>query len=228
MDPTHTDRLTSTYEDVDEGDLVNFKAGDTCMAPQPSCDRGMADLNVRFAFWESDWAPPLAFSICLDDYEGSHWRLTYGTCDVDDFIGRGSIIYSRDELVAMLPAVGDSREFTAVMNKDAGKYRFRYRVTRLADVERTLVIHLPPDIVSLPTIMLQATAIMMPGGNAVHLTWSGATTSTVDIYRNGAKVTTTANDGAYDDLVASGTYQYAVCDLGSTSACSAQVTVVVT
>src|SRR4051794_26498230 len=30
MDPTHTDRTTSEYDDVDEGDTVNFKSADSC------------------------------------------------------------------------------------------------------------------------------------------------------------------------------------------------------
>ena len=228
MDPTHTDRTTSTYEDVDEGDTVNFKAADTCMAPQPACESGMAELNVRFSFWESDWAAPLGFSYCNGaDEPGRRWRVEVGVCVDDDFIGRGSIIYSRDELIAMLPNVGDSREFTAVMDKDAGKYRFRYRITRLANAERSIVIHLP-DFPLEPAITLQATVAAQPGGGGrVDLTWSGATTSTVDIYRNGAKITTTANDGAESDTVPTGTYQYRLCNLNSTTACSAQVTAVV-
>jgi len=227
MDPTHYDRETSIYGNVDEGDLVNFKPADQCMAPQPNCDRGMADLNVGFSFWERD-SLGLGLEFCPGDFQGSHTRLLEGKCTSDDFIGRGSIIYSRDDLVAMLPAVGDSREFTAVMDKDAGKYRFRYRITRLANVERSIIVHLPPDILTTPTISLQASVIVTGFGKAVHLTWSGATTSTVDIYRDAAKVATTANDGAHDDPVANGTYQYRICDLGSTTACSAQVTVVVT
>ena len=109
MDPTHTDRTTSEYDNVDEGDLVNFRSGDTCMAPQPNCDRGMADLNVRFSFWESDWEAPLGFSYCNGpDSPGLRWRLEFGECIDDDFIGEGSIIHSRAELVAMLPTVGSS------------------------------------------------------------------------------------------------------------------------
>ena len=143
MDPTHTDRTTSEYDDVDEGDTVNFKATDSCVAPQPNCDRGMADLNVRFSFWEADWAAPLYFSYCnKPNSPGIRWRLEFGICIDDDFIGSGEIIYSRAELVAMLPAVGDSREFTAVMDKDAGKYRFRYRIT--PDCQRGAVDRHPP------------------------------------------------------------------------------------
>ena len=71
----------------------------------------------------------------------------------------------------MLPAVGDSREFTAVMDQDAGKYRFRYRITRLADVERSIVIHLPPDLGQTPTIALQASIIIVQGRRA--FIWRG-------------------------------------------------------
>jgi hypothetical protein len=228
MDPTHADRTTSEYDDVDEGDTVNFKATDSCMAPQPNCDRGMADLNVRFSFWEADWAAPLGFSYCnKPDSPGIRWRLEFGICVDDDFIGSGEIIYSRAELVAMLPAVGNSREFTAVMDKNSGKYRFRYRITRIANVERSIVIHLP-DIVVTPAISLQATFVMLNMEKHVQLTWSGATTANVDIYRNGVKVLTTPNDGTQDiSGVATGTYQYRLCDLNSTTACSPDVTVVV-
>ena len=228
MDPTHTDRTTSEYDDVDEGDTINFKATDSCMAPQPNCDRGMADLNVRFSFWEADWAAPLGFSYCnKPDSPGIRWRLEFGICIDDDFIGSGEIIYSRADLVAMLPAVGNSREFTAVMDKDAGKYRFRYRITRIANVERSIVIHLP-DIVVTPAISLQAMLNPADPLKRVLLTWSGATTASVDIYRNGVKILTTPNDGTeVTAAVAPGTYQYRLCELNSTTACSSDVTLVV-
>lgn len=57
------------------------------------------------------------------------------------------------------------------------------------------------------------------------LTWSGAVSANVDIYRNGAKIVTTANDGAYTDKppkVTTATYK--VCEAG-TNTCSNEVTV---
>jgi hypothetical protein len=230
MDPTHYDHRTSVYGNVDEGDTVNFRPDDKCMAPQSTtrrdrCARGMAEINVRFSFWEDD---PNPFSFCPGDLAGSHEQLTHGSCPADDLIGRGEIIYSAADLIAMLPDVGSSRETTFVMDKDAGTYRFRYRITRVADVERSIVIHLPPDPGLPATITLQATVDSSEVVRRVRLTWSGATTSSVDIYRNGAKLTTTTNDGMHTDPVSIGTYQYRVCNLGSTTACSAQVTAVVT
>jgi hypothetical protein len=223
MDPTHYDRVTSVYGDVDEGETKTFRAADRCMGPQPACDRGTSGLNLRFSFWERD-ALPLGLEWCNGDIPGSHSRLLEG-CTSDDLIGHGSIIVSQEDLVAALPTVGAAREYTVSPTGGSGKYRFTYRITRLADVERTIAIHLPPDLGTTPTITLDAVVV---SAMRVRLTWSGATTSTVDIYRNGVKVTTTANDGDHVDAVASGTYQYRVCNLGSTTTCSAQVTVVVT
>lgn len=58
------------------------------------------------------------------------------------------------------------------------------------------------------------------------LSWSGAVLANVDVYRNGAKVTTTPNDGAYRDKpprkITSATYK--VCE-ASTTACSNEVKV---
>ena len=63
------------------------------------------------------------------------------------------------------------------------------------------------------------------GKNQVTVTWSGASTSTVDIYRNGSFRTNTNNDGSYgESFKNSGTYTYKVCDQG-TNNCSADVTV---
>ncbi|WP_286263160.1 S8 family serine peptidase [Thalassotalea atypica] len=63
------------------------------------------------------------------------------------------------------------------------------------------------------------------GKNYVNLSWSGAATSSVDIYRNGSLLTTTSNDGSYQDRFKSyGSFTYKVCDQGSDN-CSSEVTV---
>lgn len=221
MDPTHSDRVTSTYGDVDEGETRTFRAADTCMAPQSACDRGMSSLNVRFAFWESDYG-----GFPYGDIAGGHYWLQNGTHSFDDLIGNGSVIMSQQDLVAALPTVGDAREYTVSPTGGSGKYRFTYRITRLPDIRRSIVVHFPEDILE-PMITLQATVVTAPQGSLVHLAWSGATTSTVDIFRDGAKVVTTANDGTHNDLASSGAHQYRVCDLGSTTVCSPQASVTV-
>jgi len=65
----------------------------------------------------------------------------------------------------------------------------------------------------------------------VSYDWSfgdGAGSTQVDVYRGGAVVATTANDGAYTDATGNrggATYTYQVCEAG-TSICSGTVTVV--
>jgi hypothetical protein len=71
------------------------------------------------------------------------------------------------------------------------------------------------------------------GVQQVDLSWTGATTSTVDLYRNGAVIASPANNtttksGTYHDNLnrkGSATYQYKVCQAGSTTVCSAVATV---
>jgi hypothetical protein len=60
----------------------------------------------------------------------------------------------------------------------------------------------------------------------VLLRWSWAAGTYVDVFLNGARIATTANDGAHRFNVATGlgSYQFAICEAG-TSRCSATVTV---
>jgi carboxypeptidase T len=59
----------------------------------------------------------------------------------------------------------------------------------------------------------------------VDLAWSGATGANVDVYREGALLISTPNDGAYRESRAKGTWHYKVCQTGSTTACSAEQTI---
>jgi PKD repeat protein len=71
-------------------------------------------------------------------------------------------------------------------------------------------------------LSLSASGRKVRGIAYADLTWSGATSTSVDVYRNNSKITTTANDGAHTDNLgrgASGTFTYQVCEAG-TSTCS--------
>ena len=74
-------------------------------------------------------------------------------------------------------------------------------------------------------ITIDASTGRAKGKNYVDLSWSGASTSSVDIYRNGSLRTTTSNDGSFRDSFRTyGSFTYKVCDQG-TSNCSSDVTV---
>jgi hypothetical protein len=59
------------------------------------------------------------------------------------------------------------------------------------------------------------------------LTWSGATGTNVDVYRNSVKIVTTTNDGAHADKIGKTlvAYKYKVCNAG-TNTCSNEATIV--
>jgi serine protease len=76
-------------------------------------------------------------------------------------------------------------------------------------------------------ITLTASAYKVRGVQHADLAWSGATSTNVDIYRNGAVILTTPNDGVHTDNIGKkggGSYTYKVCAAGS-STCSNEVTV---
>ena len=78
----------------------------------------------------------------------------------------------------------------------------------------------------IPIITLSATTSKIKGTMTVDLAWSGATSSTVDLYRNGLLLANTPNDGAERTTVPKkGTFTYQVCQHG-TSYCSPTATVV--
>jgi subtilisin-like proprotein convertase family protein len=82
-----------------------------------------------------------------------------------------------------------------------------------------------------PNFVLEADARKARGQLFADLTWTGATSEEVDIYRNGAVIVTTENDGAFTDPLGKprkGTvFVYKVCH-ASTQICSNEAIVVAT
>ena len=77
------------------------------------------------------------------------------------------------------------------------------------------------------SIALGVTGYKVKGAQKADLTWSGAGTTKVDIWRDGSRIATVSNGGAYTDAInqkGGGSYAYAVCEAG-TSTCSAWVRV---
>ncbi|HEV2061709.1 MAG TPA: S8 family serine peptidase, partial [Solirubrobacteraceae bacterium] len=76
---------------------------------------------------------------------------------------------------------------------------------------------------------LSATGFKVKGFQYADLSWkTNSTATSVDVYRDGAKITSTANDGSYRDDIRNkggGTYTYKVCAAG-TETCSNEATVV--
>lgn len=76
-------------------------------------------------------------------------------------------------------------------------------------------------------ISLTGSGTKVQGRWRAELSWSGASSSQVDIYRDGTKIATVNNSGSYTDqtnLRGSGTLTYTVCEAGS-EVCSSGVTI---
>lgn len=76
-------------------------------------------------------------------------------------------------------------------------------------------------------IILSVSGYKVQGAQKADLSWSGAVSTNVAIYRDGLIIATTANDGEYTDNInnrGGGNYIYQVCEEG-TSTCSNEATV---
>ena len=76
-------------------------------------------------------------------------------------------------------------------------------------------------------VTLSVSGRKVGGINTVRLTWSGATSTNIDVYRNGKPpIATVPNTGVYTDSTGDtgrASYRYRVCEAG-TSTCSNDVT----
>jgi hypothetical protein len=69
------------------------------------------------------------------------------------------------------------------------------------------------------------------GYHRIDLSWSGAATERVYVYRNGSRITSTSNDGSYRDSPGrrgAYTYVYKICERYGAARCSNEVTVTFT
>jgi len=75
-------------------------------------------------------------------------------------------------------------------------------------------------------IQLSVTAYKVRGAQYADLVWTGATTTHVDIYRDGMVIEVTYNDGVYTDITGQkggGSAIYKVCETGNSTNCSLEV-----
>ena len=77
----------------------------------------------------------------------------------------------------------------------------------------------------LPPISLSGSVNYVTSPATVILAWSGATSTMVDIYHNGVSLGNAPNTGSWSRQFGTGPHVFRVCETGSTTVCSANVTV---
>jgi PQQ enzyme repeat len=142
-------------------------------------------------------------------------------------VARGRIYFGADNKVYafQLPAGTPTPTPTATATATATP-----TATATATATATPTPTVTPTSTPTPTpgqITLTARGYKVRGQQTVDLTWSGATSNMVDIYRNNARIATTLNDGLYTDPIGGHghrSFTYQVCNAGSQT-CSNQATV---
>ncbi len=100
------------------------------------------------SLWDVDGGIGFASIFGLEEPQaaGVHDMYEDGPGSGSDLIGRASIGWSMQQLLGTLQSVGDLVERTVPLHggTDHSTYRFTYRITRLPDVRKRVVIPVPP------------------------------------------------------------------------------------
>jgi hypothetical protein len=226
-------RFTGVYGSVDTGDTHTFRSQQRCMTRAIDPD---GTYNHTWACDPAGTSGPISFGIEFFELDGflrglllepTRFCISAGSDDLHStcdrrlqslFLARAQTTYSEAEPAAAMPAPGASVTRMVPIGSD---YQVNLRITR-TDAGTIS----PPEVVPTSPIQLQATVQYRIGGARIALTWSGATTSTVDLYVNGVLVANTPNDRAVTRGSHPGTFVLRICNAGST-VCSATGTVTV-
>lgn len=139
------ERATSEYDHVNTGETIAFIAADQCISPLPNCSAGREFVQFKVALWEADDDIGLSGLLGLEkpNLAGAHDMYDTGIDTGDDLIGRASVGWTRTQLLGTLPNIGDTVERQIKLHGGDGDYRFNYRITRLPNVRKRVVIPVP-------------------------------------------------------------------------------------
>jgi hypothetical protein len=124
--------------------------------------------------------------------------------------------------------IGTGASFSKVLS--TGSHTITARVSdsqgATGEAQRSVTVEAAP---APPTegITLSGKGYKVKGDQKADLSWTGASSTSVEIFRNGARVALTSNTGSYTDHInrkGGGSYRYIVCEAG-TSTCSNEVVV---
>ena len=129
-------------------------------------------------------------------------------------------------------SLGTGASLTRVLS--AGTHTITASVTdskgATTQAQRTITVETAPVQTPPPPsgFVLSGSGYKVKGQQKADLTWSGTAATSIDVYRDGTRITTTKNDGSHIDPInrkGGGHYSYVVCAAG-TSTCSNTIQIV--
>jgi extracellular elastinolytic metalloproteinase len=187
---------------------------------------GSDSISISVAAAGGNTAPTVAISSPANGAsftEGDAVTFSGSASDTEDGDISGSLVWTS----SLDGQIGTGASFTTSA-LSAGSHTITASVTDSGGASGSDSISISVVAVTGGGISLSATGYKVQGRHHTDLTWSGATSTNVDVYRNGSVITTTANDGAHTDATnnrGGATYSYQVCEAG-TATCSNTVSVV--
>jgi len=149
--------------------------------------------------------------------EGTSLIFTGSASDTQD----GTITTKLSWSSSLDGALGTGTGFSKVLS--AGSHTITARATDSGGLtsQKQVSVTIASSAATLsPTATLTVNGYKVKGSQTADLAWSNLTATSVDIYRNSAKIQTTANDGVATDNInrkGSGSYTYKVCAAGTTT-----------
>ena len=140
--------ISQVFEDVNTDEARNIPSDQNCILPIAGVTgpKGfIGHMGDRWSCSPDGAAGPFSFTVVLREKDGCislQCGFTPGVWtgqepgpidDVDDYIGRHTVEYSMENLMAL--QVGQSKENGGLVSDGDGIYEFNWRITRLPDAE---------------------------------------------------------------------------------------------
>lgn len=196
------------------------------------------DNLAYFSTFGSDWIsvaapgrdilsayPNAACGLAADDPEGCYNWLSGTSMASPHVAGLAALLLGYQPGLTNAQARGYIENGADAQGALGQNFRAWVRYGRV-NARATLAADAPPPPPP-SAISLSATGYKLKGLQTTDLQWSGANSTSIDIRRNGAHITTVTNNGSYTDAInlkGAGSYTYKVCEAG-TAACSNEAVV---
>ncbi|HEV8176423.1 MAG TPA: metallophosphoesterase [Gemmatimonadales bacterium] len=170
-------------------------------------------------------APPSPIGLTLSGRTAA--GTNYMALDWTGATGASVVVYRNDALLTTTPNDGHYVNSAAAKSAVTYTYRVCEAAGGVCSPSQTVEFggSAPPSPPPPPPIALRVSGRIDATTQYMVLDWTGASGASVDVYRNGSRITTTPNDGHYTNsrrFQGAATYVYKVCEAGRISCSNEQ------